>query len=118
MPLSEHEQRILADIEARLREDDPRFVDAVATDTEVSQARGRLKWIAAALVVGFILLIVGVAVHWIWGLVGFGVMLAAAYQGLSLAKRLAMTQTGPGGARAGGPLQRYLDGARRNDDER
>ena len=30
MPLSEHEQRILEDIERRLEEDDPRLAEAVA----------------------------------------------------------------------------------------
>lgn len=117
MPLSEHEQRILADIEARLREDDPRFADTVGTRTVSSHLRGRLKWAVAGFLVGFVLLFVGLQVHLLWGVLGFGLMLAAAYAGLTVAKRMTRTRPAREAATTGGPLQRYLDAARRREDE-
>ncbi len=116
MPLSDHEQRILADIEARLRADDPQLADTVGTTTIAHHLRTRLKWSIAGFFVGFVLLFVGLAVHLVWGVVGFGIMLASAYTGLTMAKRLAGMHDGGNGP-ARGPLQRYLDGARRRDDD-
>lgn len=116
MPLSEHEQRILADIEARLRADDPRFADAVGT-TVSAHLRRRLKLAGVAFFVGFVLLFVGLQVHLLWGVVGFAIMLAAAYGGLTVAKRLPRTRPPREAQTAGGPLQRYLDGARRREDD-
>lgn len=117
MPLSEHEQRILADIEARLRADDPRFADSVETGTVSRHLRNRLKLDVAALLVGFALLFVGIRVHLLWGVLGFGVMLAAAYHGLTLAKKLASEQAAADGDAPRTPLQRYLGGARRGEDD-
>lgn len=117
MPLSEHEQRILADIEARLREDDPQFADSVETTTVSRHLRGRLKLDVVAFLVGFALLFVGIRVNLLWGVLGFGVMLAAAYHGLTIAKKLARDQASADGDAPRTPLQRYLGGAQRNDDE-
>ena len=119
MPLSEHEQRILADIEARLREDDPQFAESVGTSTVSGHLRGRLKLDIAAFLVGFALLFVGIRVNLLWGVLGFGLMLAAAYHGLTLAKKLAGEQASGEGDAPRTPLQRYLGGAQaREDDER
>jgi hypothetical protein len=119
MPLSEHEQRILADIEARLRAEDPRFANTVGNATVARHLRRRIKLDVLAFLVGFALLFVGIRVNLLWGVLGFGLMLGAAYHGLTLAKRLASDQAAgdPGTART--PLQRYLGGAQRpEEDER
>jgi hypothetical protein len=117
MPLSEHEQRILADIEARLRADDPRFAQTVGTTTVSRHLRNRLRLDAVGFVVGFALLFAGIGVHLLWGVLGFGLMLATAYHGLTVAKRLASQQNAAGGDTPKTPLQRYLGGAPRPDDE-
>lgn len=117
MPLSEHEQRILADIEARLRADDPQLVDTVGASSLSRHVRRRLRWAVIAFLVGFALLFVGLQVHLVWGVIGFGLMLAAAYQGLVMAKHLARPRVAAENAERGGPLQRYLDAARRRDDD-
>lgn len=117
MPLSEHEQRILADIEARLRADDPHLVDTVGTATVSRDVRRKLRWAAVAFLVGFALLFVGLQVNLIFGVVGFGLMLGAAYQGLVLGKRLARPRAAAEAGERGGPLQRYLDAARRRDED-
>ncbi len=57
MPLSEHEQRMLDEIERALYHDDPKF----ATSVDVSRIRRRRPILAAiAFVVGLVLLVVGV----------------------------------------------------------
>ena len=116
MPLSEHEQRILADIEARLRADDPHFGDDAGVTPLAGQLRTRLRLDVVAFVAGFALLFVGILVHLLWGLLGFGLMLGAAYHALTVAKRVAATQSEQRGE-TGTPLQRYLNGARRRDDD-
>ena len=76
MPLSEREQRILADIEARLNAEDPRLASTVRSTTVSTHARRQLKLAAAVFAVGFLLLVGGIA-NIVVGIVGFGVMLAA-----------------------------------------
>lgn len=117
MPLSDHEQRILADIEARLREDDPSFANTVQTSTVASDGRRQLRWVAVAFAVGFVLLFVGLSVHLLWGVLGFGLMLGAAYRGAMVAKKMTGARTPRDAAGPGGPFQRYLDSARRRTDE-
>ncbi|HVM19601.1 MAG TPA: DUF3040 domain-containing protein [Egibacteraceae bacterium] len=118
MPLSEHEQRILADIEARLRADDPRFADAVGTKRSRQQPpRGGLKWAVGGFLLGFMLLFVALQTTLLWGLVGFGLMLASAYHGLTVVKRIAEQTPADGGGSPGGLFQRYLDAARRREDD-
>ena len=117
MPLSDHEQRILADIEARLREDDPGFANTVQTRTVASDGRRQLRWAGVAFAAGFILLFVGLNAHVLWGVLGFGLMLGAAYQGVMIAKKMTAARDPRDGGGPGGPLQRYLDSARRRPDE-
>ncbi len=57
MPLSEHEQRMLDEIERALYHDDPKF----ATSVDVSRIRRRRPILAAAaFIAGLVLLVVGV----------------------------------------------------------
>ena len=77
MPLSEHEQRILAEIERRLLEEDPKFAHQVGSSFRAHLGR-RLKLAVAGFVVGLIIVISStffesVAV----GVAGFVLMLAA-----------------------------------------
>lgn len=117
MPLSEHEQRILADIEARLRADDPRFAESVGSASVSRHLRGRLKLDVLVFLVGFALLFVGIRVHLLWGVLGFGLMLAAAYHGLTLAKKLAADQAAGDGETPRTAMQRYLGGSQARDEE-
>lgn len=81
MPLSEHEQRMLDEIERALYEDDPKF----ATSVDVSRIRRRRPIVAAAaFVVGLVCLVVGViatqsvlALGVVVSVFGFLVMVAA-----------------------------------------
>ncbi len=70
MPLNDHEQRILEEIERRLAEDDPKLVEQVGrTDLYTHLAR-RIRLAAFAFVMGFVLLLLFVVSPWI-AAVGF-----------------------------------------------
>jgi Protein of unknown function (DUF3040) len=56
MPLSEHEQRILAEIERRLLEEDPKFAHQVGSSFRAHLGR-RLKLAVAGFVVGLVVVI-------------------------------------------------------------
>ncbi len=81
MPLSEHEQRMLDEIERALYQDDPKF----ATSVNVSRIRRRRPILAGtAFLVGLVLLVVGViatqsvlTIGVIVSVVGFLVMVAS-----------------------------------------
>jgi hypothetical protein len=77
MPLSEHEQRILDEIERRLAEEDPRLVESVSRTSLATHLLRRIRWAIMAFVLGFALLMVFEIS--IWAAVGgFAVMLASA----------------------------------------
>jgi hypothetical protein len=77
MPLSEHEQRVLEDIERRLQQEDPRFAHQVARTSLHSHLARRIRWGALAFLAGFVMLLLFIVSLWI-ALAGFGVMLASA----------------------------------------
>ena len=104
MPLSEHEQRQLEQIEQALRADDPRFADAVAAADP--RVRDKRRVIAAALgfVIGAGLLLAGVVINVIpVAVAGFVVMLAGSLWALTSYRRMTGITTGrvPAKDRAG-----------------
>lgn len=90
MPLSEHEQRLLDQIERGLYAEDPKFAQTVqATDPRMHYKRRMIK-AAIGFVAGVCLLMAGVISKLIViGVVGFVVMLACCVWGLSSWKRMA-----------------------------
>jgi hypothetical protein len=85
MPLSEHEERILAEIERRLTEDDPRFVERARRVAAADRAR--LRWSALGFVLGLLLLF-ALTFHLGFGFVGFGLMLCSVIVGVRAVKGL------------------------------
>ncbi len=80
MPLSEHEQRILDEIEQRLAAEDPKFARATAIAAPRGIAVKRIKRAAAFFFLGLALLIAALFVQsllWPLGLGGFAVMLSS-----------------------------------------
>ncbi|MEP7059369.1 MAG: DUF3040 domain-containing protein [Actinomycetota bacterium] len=57
MPLSEHEQKILEEIERRLAEDDPKLVEQVGRSDLYSHLARRIRRAGVAFVAGFIMLL-------------------------------------------------------------
>ncbi len=57
MPLSEHEQRILAELEESLSKQDPRFAKNVRETNVYSHGGRRVRWGIAGFVAGLLILI-------------------------------------------------------------
>jgi Protein of unknown function (DUF3040) len=105
VPLSEHEQRQLEQIEATLRAGDPRFAAALRAGGPRAHYRRRVIAAALGFLAGIGLLFAGVAVNVILiAVAGFGVMLtcslwaATSYQHMtgSTAGRAPVTNRGSG----------------------
>lgn len=76
MPLSEHEQRILEQLERDLLSQDPKL--ATALKSKPGHSAAKIMVAAIGVLVGLLLLIVGVAQSWLWlGVIGFLLMFGA-----------------------------------------
>lgn len=106
MPLSEHEQRMLDQIEQGLYAEDPKFAHAVrATDPHVLYKRRLLK-AALGFLIGVTLLMAGVISKMIpVGVGGFVVMLACCMWAFSSWKRMSSGAGGDAAPRGGGGRQ-------------
>ena len=97
MPLSEHEQRLLDQIERALYQEDPKFASTVRQTDLRSHMRRRLVKAGAVFVVGFGMLLAGAVIpQWFVGIAGFVVMVLSLLLAMSAWKRL-----GQGAATAG-----------------
>ncbi|MEV8631419.1 DUF3040 domain-containing protein [Streptosporangium sp. NPDC051023] len=131
MPLSEHEQRLLDQIEQALYAEDPKWANTVRISDPRSHYKRRLVKASIGFVLGVVLLMVGVVNYIPLGVGGFVVMLAACLWGLSSWKRMngfgeASTagpsgQPGRAGRRGGGSrpsfMERMEERWRRRHDE-
>jgi hypothetical protein len=104
MPLSEHEQRILAEIERRLLEEDPKFAQQVGSSFQAHLAR-RLKLAALVFVLGLVILVAGFVQNVALGVAGFIVMLISIFEFVrTLRRRAAINRPAERGGP--GPAQR------------
>ncbi|MEU2714014.1 DUF3040 domain-containing protein [Streptomyces sp. NPDC007205] len=79
MPLSEHEQRMLEQMERALYAEDPKFASALEGSGLRSYTRRRVYQAVAGFLVGIALLMAGMVAQLIWvSVVGFLVMLGCA----------------------------------------
>lgn len=78
MPLSDHEQRILDELEQSLTRDDPRFANRVAKRTLYRHAGRSAKWAALGFLLGTAILVAGFTQSVAFGILGLLVMLASA----------------------------------------
>lgn len=93
VPLSEHEQRLLDQIEHALYEEDPKFAHAVRTTNPQSHYKRQIVKAALGLVVGIIVLMAGLVVGKggvtvAISVTGFLLMLASGVWALSSWKRM------------------------------
>lgn len=120
MPLSEHEQRMLKEIESALYADDPKFASSVRK-TGATGARRPAGLVVALGILGVALLIGGLALDFkpggfpVLSLVGFLIMFAAGVLALrsAPAQGVAGAKGGPGGPRvpgSGRPSAKSADG--------
>jgi hypothetical protein len=77
MPLSEHEQKILEEIERRLAEEDPKLVEQVGRTDLYSHLARRIRLATLAFIVGFLLLLLFAISLWV-AATGFVVMVLSA----------------------------------------
>jgi hypothetical protein len=103
VPLSEHEQRLLEQIERALVDDDPKFASSVRTGDRRRGARRRLQIGGLLFLVGLGLLVGGTVAQSVpLGVLGFLVMFSGG--GLAaLSYKVATGIAEPGSTSAGGP---------------
>lgn len=88
MPLSEHEQRLLEQIERALIAEDPKFASTVRTTDLRTHMRRRMYRAAALFLVGLVVLPIGVITN-VWvGILGFLIMIGGLVLALSAYKRI------------------------------
>lgn len=78
MPLSEHEQRVLAELEESLVRHDPDFAERVRSETVYRHAGRRCKWAAAGFVAGGVIMVAFFSRSVLAGLFGFAIMFVSA----------------------------------------
>ena len=100
MPLSEHEQRILEEIEKRLAEEDPRLVESVTRASVTTHALSRIRWGVTGFIAGFALVLFFIVSIW-FALAGFAVMLGCALVVYHYLKRMGREQLRSHGERGG-----------------
>jgi hypothetical protein len=105
VPLSEHEQRLLEQIERALVDDDPKFASSVRTGDRRLKARRKLQLGGLLVVVGLAVLVGGaVAQSFLVGALGSLVMFAGAALGvLHYKTATGAVETGNGAAGSRGP---------------
>ena len=91
MPLSEHEQKVLEDMERALSAEDPKLVSALTGARAAKPARARLALAVSMVILGIGTLLGGLIVKMTFvGVIGFALALAGTY--------LAISRGGPGSA--------------------
>lgn len=96
MPLSEHEQKLLEQLEKQLHEDDPKFANSMGSDPGRSWSTRHVVIGVLCALAGIFLLLVGVTLQNIFvGVLGFVVMGAGVYFAT-------MRSSAPGKSRSGG----------------
>jgi hypothetical protein len=82
MPLSEHEQRLLNEIEQALYAEDPKFASSVRSARPRSRARTMLALSILGVVVGLVVVLVGLTAHLtLLGVVGFVLIVGSCVAG-------------------------------------
>jgi hypothetical protein len=104
VPLSEHEQRLLDQIERALYAEDPKFATTVRSTDLRTHMRRRIIRMGVLFVIGFVAMLVGVIIATVWiSVLGFGIALVAMLLGANAYKRM-----------NGGPALRSVDGPPRS----
>jgi hypothetical protein len=88
VPLSEHEQRLLDQIERALYAEDPKFASTVRSTDLRAVMRRRIRYAVLLFVVGFAVMLFTFVQYPVVGVIGFALMVAAFALALSAWKRL------------------------------
>ena len=116
MPLSEHEQKLLEQLEKQLHEDDPKFASSMGSVPGRSWSTRHLVIGVLATLAGVLLLLSGVWTQIILlGVLGFVVMGAGVY---FATMRSSAVGRGKGGRKQGKPRNSFMSNLEQRWDER
>ncbi|WP_306418498.1 DUF3040 domain-containing protein [Arthrobacter glacialis] len=121
MPLSEHEQRLLDQLEQQLHAEDPKFANVLSTSPSRSLSTRNIVIGVLVVIIGLMILLGGVASQLIVvGILGFLVMGAGVYLAISKPKFGADPQrVGKAGGNAGAkPKSGFMNNLEEKWDER
>jgi Flp pilus assembly protein TadB len=119
MPLSEHEQKLLEQLEKQLHEDDPKFASSMGSDPGRSWSTRHLVIGVLATLAGVLLLLVGVTVQSILvGVLGFVVMGAGVYFATMRSSVAVKAKSGGNGKKSGKSRSSFMSNLEERWDER
>jgi predicted lipid-binding transport protein (Tim44 family) len=117
VPLSEHEQRLLEQMERALYAEDPKFASALRGKDPRSSFRRRVLLATVGFLLGVVLLMTGLVAQLVpVSVLGFVIMLASAFFAMSSYRRV--TSAGRLGVVEGGTVRAPQPSARRQRDQR
>ncbi len=118
MPLSEHEQKLLEQLEKQLNEDDPKFASSMGSVPGRSWSTRHLVIGVLATLAGVLLLLVGVSMQNIFvGVLGFVVMGAGVYFATMRSSAVGKAKAA-GGRKQGKPRSSFMSNLEQRWDER
>ena len=118
MPLSEHEQKLLEQLEKQLNEDDPKFASSMGSDAGRSWSTRHLVIGVLAALAGIALLLAGVWMQAIFvGVLGFVVMGAGVYFATMRSSAVGRSRTS-GGRKPGKSRRSFMSTLEERWDER
>ncbi|KSU77442.1 Protein of unknown function [Pseudarthrobacter enclensis] len=118
MPLSEHEQKLLEQLEKQLHEDDPKFANSMGSDPGRSWSTRHVVIGVLCALAGVFLLLVGVTLQSIFvGVLGFVVMGGGVYFATMRSSAAAKAGKGSTG-KPGKPRSSFMSNLEERWDER
>ncbi len=119
MPLSEHEQKLLEQLEKQLHEDDPKFANSMGSDPGRSWSTRHVVIGVLCALAGVFLLLVGVTLQNIFvGVLGFVVMGAGVYFATMRSSSSAAKGAKSGTGKAGKQRSSFMSSLEERWDER
>ncbi|WP_131681822.1 DUF3040 domain-containing protein [Pseudarthrobacter sp. YALA5] len=119
MPLSEHEQKLLEQLEKQLHEDDPKFANSMGSDPGRTWSTRHVVIGVLCTLAGIALLLVGVTTQLIIvGVLGFVVMGGGVYFATMRNASATKQHPGSGTAKSGKPRSSFMSSLEERWDER
>ncbi|WP_258805569.1 DUF3040 domain-containing protein [Pseudarthrobacter sp. NS4] len=119
MPLSEHEQKLLEQLEKQLHEDDPKFASSMGSDPGRSWSTRHVVIGVLCALAGVFLLLVGVTLQNIFvGVLGFIVMGGGVYFATMRSSTTAKPGAKAGNGKSGKPRSSFMNSLEERWDER
>ncbi|HET7138956.1 MAG TPA: DUF3040 domain-containing protein [Arthrobacter sp.] len=119
MPLSEHEQKLLEQLEKQLHEDDPKFANSMGSDPGRTWSTRHIVIGVLCALAGIALLLVGVTVQNIFvGVLGFVVMGGGVYFATMRNNAGGKQRSASGTGKSGKPRSSFMASLEERWDER